>query len=89
MYTYIVTYDLHKHGQNYDCIHNKLRSYGKWCHLQQSVWLIATSRSAVQIRDHLSGCLDGNDKLLVAKLSGEAAWNGYGTQISQWIKENA
>ena len=86
MATYIVTYDLHAKGQNYDCIHQKLKSYGTNWHVQGSVWLIQTSQSAVQVRDYLSTCLDSNDKLLVAKLSGEAAWKGYSQKVTDWIK---
>lgn len=86
MATYIVTYDLHQQGQNYDCIHKKLKDYGTHWHVQGSVWIIKTTQSAVEVRDHLAPCLDSNDKLIVAKLSGEAAWRGYGDKISEWLK---
>ena len=86
MSTYVVTYDLHQVGQNYDCLHKKLKAYPKHWHAQQSVWIIETSQSAVQVRDHLSTCLDANDKLIVAKLSGEAAWSGYSANVTKWLK---
>jgi len=89
MATLVITYDLYKTGQNYDCITEKIKSYGRWCHLQGSVWLIRTSKSCVQVRDELSTCLDANDKLFVAKLSGEAAWSGYSKEIGNWIKQTA
>ena len=89
MSTLLVTYDLHKQGQNYECLIKKLKAYPGWCHLQQSVWLITTNNTCVQVRDNLNSCLDSNDKLFVAKLQGEAAWSGYSDQISKWIKENA
>jgi hypothetical protein len=40
----------------------------------------------VQVRDSLKACLDSNDKLLVAKLSGEAAWSGHSDDITKWLK---
>lgn len=86
MATYIVTYDLHKQGQNYDCIIKKLEAYGTYWHMQQSVWIISTSQTAAQVRDNLQVCLDQNDKLFVGRLSGEAAWVGYEDRITQWLK---
>ncbi len=88
MSTFVVTYDLIKSGQNYDCVTAKLRSYGYYCHLQGSVWIIKSEKSAAQIRDNLKLCLDANDKLFVATLTGEAAWIGHSDKISKWIKEN-
>ncbi|MBB4096969.1 hypothetical protein [Sphingomonas kyeonggiensis] len=87
MAAFIVTYDLMKQGQNYTCITNKLKSYGTHWHLQGSVWIIETTQSAVQIRDSLKPCLDQNDKLLVARLEGEAAWLGYGDEEGKWLKD--
>ncbi|MGR3316811.1 hypothetical protein [Roseovarius indicus] len=89
MNTYVVAYDLSYAGQNYECLTRKLRAYGTYCHLQQSAWLIESSQTAVQVRDNLSACLDGNDRLFVAELSGEAAWTGYDAATSKWIKETA
>ena len=89
MKTMIITYDLHKVGQNYDCLKESIKSYGTWCHPQGSVWLIRTTSSASQVRDKLKRCLDGNDKLFVAALTGEAAWIGHSDVVSNWIKENA
>lgn len=86
MSVYIVTYDLIKQGQNYACITQKLKSYPTHWHAQGSVWIIETNQTAVQVRDHLSPCLDSNDKLFVAKLTGEAAWTGYAQNISDWLK---
>lgn len=88
MAIFIVTYDLHQHGQNYECLTKKLKAYGTYCHLQRSVWLIRSDQSAVQIRDNLKSCLDSNDDLFVAKLAGEAAWHGFSQSTSGWLKQN-
>lgn len=74
-----------KQGQNYDCLYKKLDAYPTRWHAQGSVWVIVTSETAVQIRDKLASCLDANDKLFVARLSGEAAWTGYGKEVSDWL----
>ncbi|MEL7346966.1 MAG: SinR family protein [Pseudomonadota bacterium] len=86
MSTYIITYDLHKAGQNYDCLFEKLKAFQTRWHAQQSVWIVQTSWSAAQVRDYLSSCLDHNDKLLVAKLEGEAAWWGMSHNVTDWLK---
>lgn len=88
MASYIVSYDLHKHGQNYDCLYEKLNAYPTRWHMQGSVWIISTGKTATQIRDELLSCLDSNDKLFVGKLSGEAAWSGYTEGVSNWLKGN-
>ena len=88
MSTYVVTYDLHTPGQKYECLSKKLEAYGTYYHIQGSVWIIKTNKSAAAVRDELVGCLDGNDKLIVARLSGEAAWYGYPTNGSEWLKDD-
>ena len=86
MAKYIVSYDLHAPGQKYDCLSKKLKGYGTYWHMQESVWIISTASSAVQVRDNLQGCLDSNDKLFVGKLSGEAAWTGRTEANGKWLK---
>ena len=86
MSAYIVSYDLYKTGQNYECLKMKLEAYPVHWKMQLSVWVIETSQSATQVRDGLKGCLDANDKLFVGKLSGEAAWSGYTDNGSSWLK---
>lgn len=87
MAAYIVAYDLQKQGQNYECLIGKLKTYPTRWHMQQSVWIIDTTESSVQIRDFLTPCLDTNDKLFVGRLSNEAAWYGYTSEITQWLKQ--
>lgn len=87
MAAYIVCYDLHKEGQNYKCLEEKLQAYGAHWNAQRSVWLIVTNQTAVQVRDNLASCLDSNDKLIVAGLSGEAAWRGYNQDVTDWLQK--
>lgn len=88
MASHIVAYDLHKQGQNYDCIIKKLEAYGTYWHIQGSVWIIKSDQTCAQIRDHLKTCLDDNDKLFVGRLTGEAAWVGYPQNITTWLKDH-
>jgi len=54
-----------------------------------STWIVSkTDLTAEQIRDRLLPHIDRTDELLVAKLTGEAAWYGFDTEGSNWLKEN-
>ncbi|AKI01225.1 CRISPR associated protein Cas2 [Hoeflea sp. IMCC20628] len=88
MKSYLVAYDLHEDGQNYECITEKLKTYGTHWHAQRSVWIITTDQSAATIRDNLKGCVDDNDKLLVLGLSGEGAWTGNPQNVTEWLQKN-
>lgn len=87
MASHIVSYDLHRQGQNYDCLIAALKTYPLRWHLQMSVWIIVSDRKSVEIRNHLQPCLDANDKLFVGRLTGEAAWYGH-SDASDWLKQN-
>ena len=85
MKAYVVTYDLNRPGRNYPELWAAIKSYGTYYRIQGSVWLIQTSRSAAQVRDHLRQHIDASDTLFVGRLSGEAAWAG---QLdSAWLKD--
>ncbi|MCK4295503.1 MAG: SinR family protein [Candidatus Marinimicrobia bacterium] len=88
MNSYLICYDLLRPGQNYDTLIEKIKSLGTWCHAQQSVWIIKTTKNSVQIRDSLTPFIDQNDKLLIMGLTGEAAWTGFEITISDWLKRH-
>lgn len=87
MTTYIVSYDLLKEGQNYECITDKIKSYKNVWHMQRSVWIVITDQSAEQIYEYLAPCLDGNDKLFVAELCGQSIWTSRGEKIDAWLQK--
>lgn len=74
MYSYVVTYDLRTPGKDYSSLISKIKtySYSKLC---ESVWIVESNHSSSQIRDSLLNEMDYNDRLFVAKLTGEAAWH--------------
>jgi len=73
MKCYSISYDLIKPGQNYDSLLAHLRQLGAE-RILASQWGLKSTRPAEQIRNDLRRFLDGNDRLLVAGLTGEAAW---------------
>ena len=84
---YIITYDLYKPGQNYDELIKAIKTY-YWCKIAESAWVVTTTKSSSEIRDHLKSKIDKNDKLFVGKLTGEAAWYGESDDVTKWLKEN-
>lgn len=87
MATYIITYDLMKPGQDYSDLIEAIQKYKTYCHLQESVWLIVSDLSAINVRDDLKKHIDTNDKLFVAKVSSPAAWFNLGEAMSNWLKK--
>lgn len=80
-----IDYDLRAPGRDYESLIEALRKFNRWCHPLKSTWVISTSLSAVQIRNHLLQYMDANDGLLVTRLQGEAAWNGLDNTVSTWL----
>lgn len=89
MKTYMIGYDLYRTGQDYTNLIEKIKStFTYWWHHLDSTWIVKTDLTAVQIRDILKPLIDANDELLVARLTGEAAWTGFNERGSNWLKNN-
>jgi len=72
-FTHVISYDLHQPGQDYKKLHEAIEELGQTNHYLASTWLVRTNidMSATNVRDHLTPHIDSNDKLLVARISGE------------------
>ena len=89
MSAYIISYDLRKPGRNYDDLYKRIKSYSGWAHVTESTWCVsAYGQTAARIRDYLNDAIDANDRLFVATLSGEAAWQGLASDVGPWLKQN-
>ena len=85
--TYIISYDLHSPGQNYEALLKTIKSYSMWARLGGSAYIIETTKSHIEIRDNLSTVLDKNDKLFVGLISAPAAWYNLPTDVSDWLRD--
>ena len=65
---YLITYDLHRPGQNYTGLHLALKGLGEWAHPLESVWLVNSSLSATDIYNRLAPEIDKNDNILVTAM---------------------
>ncbi len=90
MATYFIGYDLNgpRKEDAYPELITAIKKYGTWWHYLDSTWIIKSISSAAEIRDSLSRHLDNTDELLVAELSGNAAWTGFDQKASDWLKSN-
>ncbi len=72
---YLVSYTLHKPGQDYTDLHKAIKEVsGTWWKHTTSAWLADASVSAKQIFDRIVPYVDKNDDLMVFRLQGE--WHG-------------
>lgn len=85
MAVYLVTYDLKAPGRNYQPVHDYLRSFPDWCKGLESVYLIETSLSTVQVRDALISKVDANDKFFVVRIM--ADWGAKGYYCADWLNK--
>lgn len=88
MDSFLIGYDLNKAGQDYDTLIEKIKDLGTWWHCLDSTWIIKSNYTVVDIRNYLRQFIDGNDEILVVKLTGDAAWYGFSAEGSNWLKKN-
>lgn len=87
MSSFLISYDLIS-DKDYSKLYEAIRNYGSFAHVLESVWIIKSSASSSEIRDNLKSYLDSDDKLFVARLTGESAWRNLSKEVSDWIKNN-
>lgn len=89
MNTYLISYDLNKTGKDYTGLIARIKKlFGTWWHHLDSVWVVKTDYTAVEIRDDLKAHIDSDDELLVVKLSGEGAWCGFIDKGATWLRQH-
>ncbi len=87
MKIYIINYDLRKQ-RDYDTLYKTIRSYQNYVHVLDSMWMIVSEDGALSIRDHLAKTMDIDDGLIVAQVTGEAAWMKLSDDAFHWLKQN-
>jgi len=90
MASILIGYDLNKEegSEGYKELFAAIKNLGIWWHCLDSTWIVKSDLTTVEIRNLLTPHLDPNDELLVAKLSGEAAWVGFNDECSKWLTNN-
>ncbi len=86
MTCYIISYDL-RGKRDYDALYEAIKSYGTWANITESTWAVVTTKTAIEVRDHLSSAMDQDDRIFVVKSGAEAAWRNVICK-NQWLKDN-
>lgn len=90
---HLITYDLkspHDTSDDYKRVIDGIKSiYGSWCHLEKSVWLVATGQTAPEVRDSVKKFLCPSDILFTARLSGNWAGLNLGSERVDWLNKQA
>lgn len=60
-----IAYDLDKPGQNYEGVHERIKSLGTWYHAQQSLFYVHTSMTPQAAHSYVFEVMDRNDRLMV------------------------
>ncbi|WP_326645067.1 hypothetical protein OG884_12060 [Streptosporangium sp. NBC_01755] len=84
----LIGYDLNRPGQDYSSLIKEIKAFETWWHHLDSTWIVRTSKTTNEVRDVLKQHIDSGDELLVAELTGNAAWVGFNQTGSKWLKEN-
>ena len=87
MACYLVSYDLREPQRDYEKLYAAIKSYGTWAHINESLWAVVTTKSALEVRDHLLQYLNADDRLFVVKSGVEAAWRNTICK-TEWLKDH-
>lgn len=87
MHKYMISYDLHAPTNNRTAVQEAIQSLGSWCKYVSTTYLVNTSLPISEVQDICTKPLDGNDKMLIAEITGIV--HGCLTDKEwQWIAEN-
>lgn len=83
---YLITYDLRRPTRNYETLYQGIQSTGRAFKLLESVWILSTNLSAIDVRNHLSRFVDNNDQLVI--IEQHTTWATYNVDpaVSQRLK---
>lgn len=85
---YYISYDIEDgETRDYSNVSLAIESCGEAKRFQKSVWLLSSTKTAVQIRDVVKAVLNGSDTLFVARLDPQD-WAGWRTKLQAWIQEH-
>ncbi|WP_353813856.1 hypothetical protein [Agromyces sp. SYSU T00266] len=88
MSAYLITYDLNKPGARYDDLYEAIKSYGTYCHLVDSTWIVVSNSSAKSVYEKLKPNLDSGDHIFVVDISSQDRYGWLPKNIWDWINKH-
>jgi hypothetical protein len=89
MTTVLIAYDVHPAtGSKYHNLTEAIQSLGAWWHHLETVWIVRSSKSPEELRDHLQTLIGHDDQIFVADITNvRASWAGLNEAGSDWLKQ--
>jgi hypothetical protein len=88
MKSLLITYDLITPGRDYAKLYEAIKAQGTWWHCLESVWIVRTAATSIQVANILKQHVDANDKLAVLQVQGDWATYNLSDECSNWLKTN-
>ncbi|MCV7346995.1 CRISPR-associated endonuclease Cas2 [Mycolicibacterium rhodesiae] len=84
---YVVSYDLSKPGRDYEELHKFLRSHRDWAKVLESVWIVESDLTQLELVNAALKHMDANDHIIVTPYTGVAAWYNISPEVQKWIQK--
>jgi hypothetical protein len=65
----------------------RLATYGEFRQVNSLMWLLQAEEEALDILPDLVACFASDEALFVARLQGDAAWEGYSPTLGSWMTD--
>lgn len=85
---YSISYDLHYATSEYQDLYDGIKGFGTWWHQTESVWMIKSNKTAIEVRDYLTQFIKKDDKLFVIEVRNHWAGIKFSTEEYDWLKKN-
>ncbi len=82
-----ISYDLSQPGRNYNAVVTKIKTFGGWARVHQSLWYVKSSYSAEQVADALWQVMDKNDSVFVVDSTNRSCyWHNIHPEVAEFLK---
>lgn len=81
----LICYDLHKPDRDYAAVIERIKSFGSWAHVEESVWLVDTAIDPETCCNRLRGVTD-DATFFAFRLRLNWAGIGLDGDVAQWLK---
>lgn len=87
MAAYIVACGFQPSLSQTEQVAGRLGVYGEIRQVNSGMWLLQAKEDALDILPHLKACIGADQPLFVARLQGDAAWEGYSSSLGNWMSD--
>lgn len=87
MAAYIVACGFQPNPIQSERLAGRLAAHGEFRQVNAGMWLLQAEDEALDILPDLVACVGGKQSLFVARLQGDAAWEGYAPTLGRWMTD--